>query len=44
MIQTLVLNGAAGLVFSTLYRRYRLEWAMTSHFGVDVVAHVAIGD
>jgi membrane protease YdiL (CAAX protease family) len=25
-----------------LYRRYGLEWAMTSHFGVDIVAHVAL--
>ena len=39
---TIVLNGSAGLVFGELYRRFGLEWAMTSHFGVDIVAHVAL--
>src|SRR5215831_10323554 len=33
-------NGTAALVFGDLYRRYGLEWAITSHFGVDIVAHV----
>ena len=42
VVRAVVLNGAAGLVFGALYRRYGLEWAMTSHFGVDVVAHVAL--
>jgi membrane protease YdiL (CAAX protease family) len=35
------LNGTAGLLFGLLYKRYGLEWAMVSHFGVDIVAHVA---
>jgi hypothetical protein len=43
IVRAVVLNGIAGLVFGTLYRRYGLEWAMTSHFGVDIVAHVAVG-
>jgi Type II CAAX prenyl endopeptidase Rce1-like len=43
VVRAVVLNGIAGLVFGTLYKRYGLEWAMTSHFGVDVVAHVAVG-
>jgi membrane protease YdiL (CAAX protease family) len=42
VVRAIVLNGAAGLVFGELYRRYGLEWAMTSHFGVDIVAHVAL--
>src|SRR5262249_4869385 len=42
IVRAVVLNGAAGLVFGKLYRRYGLEWAMTSHFGVDIVAHVAL--
>jgi hypothetical protein len=42
VVRAIVLNGTAGLVFGELYRRYGLEWAMTSHFGVDVVAHVAL--
>jgi len=29
-------------LFGELYRRYGLEWAMASHFGVDIVAHVAL--
>ncbi|HEY4943464.1 MAG TPA: CPBP family intramembrane glutamic endopeptidase [Rhizomicrobium sp.] len=41
--RAIVLNGAAGLVFGVLYKRYGLEWAMASHFGVDIVAHVALG-
>ena len=43
VVRAVVLNGTAGLVFGALYRRYGLEWAMTSHFGVDIVAHVALG-
>jgi Type II CAAX prenyl endopeptidase Rce1-like len=43
VVRAVVLNGTAGLVFGVLYRRYGLEWAMTSHFGVDIVAHVALG-
>jgi hypothetical protein len=43
VVRAIVLNGTAGLVFGALYRRYGLEWAMTSHFGVDIVAHVAVG-
>ena len=43
VVRAVVLNGTAGLVFGTLYKRYGLEWAMTSHFGVDIVAHVAVG-
>ena len=42
VVRAIVLNGAAGLVFGELYRRFGLEWAMTSHFGVDIVAHVAL--
>ena len=42
VVRAVVLNGTAGLVFGELYRRYGLEWAMTSHFGVDIVAHVAL--
>jgi len=41
IIRAIVLNGTAGIVFGALYRRYGLEWAMASHFGVDIVAHVA---
>ncbi len=43
VIRAIVLNGAAGLVFGALYRRYGLEWAMASHFSVDIVTHVAFG-
>ena len=42
VVRAVVLNGAAGLVFGQLYKRYGLEWAMTSHFGVDIVAHFAL--
>jgi membrane protease YdiL (CAAX protease family) len=42
IIRAVVLNGTAGLVFGALYRRYGLEWAMASHFGVDIVAHVLV--
>jgi Type II CAAX prenyl endopeptidase Rce1-like len=42
VVRAVVLNGTSGLVFGELYRRYGLEWAMTSHFGVDIVAHVAL--
>jgi membrane protease YdiL (CAAX protease family) len=42
VVRAVVLNGTAGLVFGALYGRYGLEWAMTSHFGVDVVVHVAL--
>jgi hypothetical protein len=42
VVRAVVLNGTVGLVFGELYRRYGLEWAMTSHFGVDIVAHVAL--
>jgi hypothetical protein len=40
VIRAIVLNGAVGLVFGELFRRYGLEWAMISHFSVDMVAHV----
>jgi hypothetical protein len=43
VVRAVVLNGTAGLVFGSLYRRYGLEWAMTSHRGVDIVARVAVG-
>jgi membrane protease YdiL (CAAX protease family) len=42
VVRAVILNGTAGLVFGELYRRYGLEWAMTSHFGVDIVLHVAL--
>ena len=42
VVRAVALNGTAGLVFGELYRRYGLEWAITSHFGVDIVAHVAL--
>jgi Type II CAAX prenyl endopeptidase Rce1-like len=42
LVRAVVLNGAAGLVFGELYKRHGLEWAMASHFGVDIVAHVAL--
>jgi hypothetical protein len=42
VVRAVVLNGAAGLVFGELYKRHGLEWAMVSHFGVDIVAHVAL--
>jgi CAAX prenyl protease-like protein len=42
IVRAVVLNGAAGLVFGELYKRHGLEWAMASHFGVDIVAHVAL--
>ena len=29
-------------LLAVLNRRYGLEWAMTSHLGVDIVAHVAL--
>jgi len=41
VVRAVILNGTAALVFGELYRSYGLEWAMTSHFGVDIVAHVA---
>jgi hypothetical protein len=43
VIRAVALNGAAGLVFGWLYRRFGLEWAMASHFGADLVLHVVIG-
>ena len=43
VVRAVVLNGAAGLVFGWLYRRFGLEWAMASHFGADLVLHVLIG-
>jgi membrane protease YdiL (CAAX protease family) len=42
VIRAVVLNGTAGIVVGELYRRYGLEWAITSHFGVDIVAHVVL--
>ena len=42
VVRAVVLNGIVGLVFGEMYRRYGLEWAMTSHFGVDIVAHVVL--
>lgn len=41
VVRAIVLNGPAGLVFGELYRRYGLEWAMASHFCVDIIVHVA---
>jgi hypothetical protein len=41
--RAIVLNGAAGIVFGVLFRRYGLEWAMVSHFGADIVLHVVFG-
>ena len=41
VLRAIVLNGAAGLVFGVLFRRYGLEWAMLSHFAADLVLHVA---
>ena len=38
--RAIILNGAAGIVFGVLFRRYGLEWAMVSHFGADIVLHV----
>lgn len=43
VVRAVVLNGAAGLMFGWLYRRFGLEWAMASHFGADLVLHVVIG-
>jgi hypothetical protein len=43
VVRAVVLNGAAGLVFGWLYKRFGLEWAMASHFGADLVLHVVIG-
>ncbi len=43
VVRAVVLNGTVGLVFGELYRRYGLEWAMASHFGVDIIVHVALG-
>src|SRR5262245_22701262 len=42
VVRAVVLSGTGGLLFGELYRRYGLEWAMASHFGVDIVAHVAL--
>ena len=43
VVRAIVLNGTAGVVLGALFRSYRLEWAMASHFGVDIVGHVALG-
>ena len=43
VVRAVVLNGAAGLVFGVLYKRFGLEWAMASHFGTDLVLHAFIG-
>lgn len=40
ILRAVVLNGAAGIVFGALFRRYGLEWAIVSHFGADIVLHV----
>jgi hypothetical protein len=42
VVRAMVLNGTVGIVFGALYRRYGLEWAMASHFGVDIVVHVGL--
>jgi hypothetical protein len=39
--RTLILNGAAGIVFGWLYWRRGLEQAMLAHFCCDLVLHVA---
>ena len=41
VVRAIVLNGIVGLVSGLLFRRYGLEWGMASHFGADVVLHVA---
>lgn len=41
IVRAVVLNGSAGIVFGALFRRYGLEWAMASHFALDLVLHVA---
>jgi len=38
--RAIALNGAAGIVFAVLYRRFGLEWAIVSHFGCDIILHV----
>jgi hypothetical protein len=43
IVRAIVLNGGVGIVFGWFYRRFGLEWAMVSHFGVDIVAHVVAG-
>jgi hypothetical protein len=43
VVRAIVLNGLVGIVCGVLYRRYGLEWAMGSHFGADIVLHVAVG-
>lgn len=42
VLRAIVLNGAAGVVFGALFRRYGLEWAMVSHFSTDIILHVVL--
>ena len=41
VVRAILLNGTLGLVFGTLYRRYRLEWAMVSHLAVGLKVYDA---
>jgi hypothetical protein len=43
VLRAITLNGAAGILFGYLFRRFGLEWAMASHFGTDLVLHVVAG-
>jgi membrane protease YdiL (CAAX protease family) len=42
MIQILLLNGIAGVVFGYLFWRYNLMAAMLAHFVADIIIHVLI--
>ena len=42
VMRAIVLNGVVGVVAGALYRRWGLEWAMASHLGFDLVAHVVL--
>jgi membrane protease YdiL (CAAX protease family) len=42
ILRAVLLNGILGVVFGWLFYRKGLEFAMISHFSVDIVLHVLL--